>query len=233
MRYHKISDETIKRLPLYVRHLQFLAENGKRNICSSEFTRDLGVNPAQVRRDLSLFGNFGKPGVGYDVKKLLGQLRSILKLRKVNKTALVGVGDLGSALLGYAGFSRLSFEIVAAFDSDAKKIGKVRNNVIVEHVSGLNTLKQRGIKLAIIAVPAMVAQKVVDSLIEAGILGILNFAACHLTVPKKVMVINIDIALDFARLPYYMPADAVENNKKNDTLKFNNNVLLERTGFNG
>jgi redox-sensing transcriptional repressor len=205
MRYRKIPDETVKRLPLYVRHLQLLIEDGRRSICSNEFADALCVNPAQVRRDLSFFGSFGKPGVGYDIKKVLRQLRNILKLKNVNKTALVGVGDLGSALLGYPGFLQLSFEIVAAFDNDSKEIGKVKNNVTVDDISSLNNIKRKGIRIAIIAVPPKAAQQVADKLVEAGVVGILNFAPCYLTAPKKVKIINIDIAMDIARLPYYLP----------------------------
>ena len=205
MRYHKIPDETVRRLPLYMRHLQLITKEGRSNIRSSEFADSLGINPPQVRRDLSYFGGFGTPGVGYDAKKLLRQLRNILKLKKVNKTALIGVGDLGSALLGYSGFSQLGFEIAAVFDNDPKKIGTVKNNITVEDISKLKTLKRKRIRLAILAVPARVAQEIVDSLVEAGVAGILSFAPYHLTVPKKVKVISVDIAMYLACLPYYLP----------------------------
>jgi redox-sensing transcriptional repressor len=122
----------------------------------------------------------------------------------VNKTALIGAGDLGSALLSYPGFSGFNLDIVAAFDSNPKKIGKTKNNIQIEDVSKLNTLRQRGIKLAIVAVPATAAQKVVDNLVENGIAGILNFAPCYLVVPKRVKVISIDIATYLACLPYYL-----------------------------
>ena len=206
MRYHKIPDETIRRLPLYVRELQLLLKHGTLKICSSKFADSLGINPPQIRKDLSYFGGFGTPGVGYDVKKLLEQLRKILKLNAVNKTALVGVGDLGSALLGYTGFGQLGFEIVAAFDTNPKKVGSTKKNIRVEDVSKLTTLKQRNVRLAIIAVPHEVAQETAEKLVKAGVVGILNFAPCYLTVPAKVKVINIDIAMDIARLPYYLPA---------------------------
>jgi len=205
MRYRKVPDETIKRLPLYVRHLQLLMKEGRSNIRSNEFADSLGINPAQVRKDLSFFGSLGTPGVGYDIKKLLRQLRDILKLKNTNKTALIGVGDLGSAMLGYLGFSRLSFEIVAAFDSNPKKIGKIKNNVTIEDISKLNTLKRRGIRIAIIAVPPKAAQQTADKLVEAGVSGILNFAPCYLMVPKKIKVISVDIAMYLAYLPYYLP----------------------------
>ena len=203
MRYHRIPDETIRRLPLYLRELQVLMNDGQSTVRSSEFAANLGISSPQIRKDLSYFGGFGTPGVGYDAKKLLRQLRNILKLRSTHKTALVGVGDLGSALLGYSGFSQLGFEIVAAFDP--KKVGSIKNNVTVEDISKLGTLKKRDIRLAIIAVPPNAAQQTADKLVEVGVVGILNFAPCYLTVPKKVKLINIDIAMDIARLPYYLP----------------------------
>lgn len=206
MRYRKIPDETIGRLPLYLRKLQMFCEQNRRYVNSSEFADNLGVNPAVVRRDLSLFGAFGTPGVGYNAKKLLDQLRNILKLKGSQKTALVGVGNLGLALLSYSGFASFGFEIVAVFDSDPKKIGKMKKNIMVEDISGIKTLKKRGIRLAIIAVPASDAQEIADNLIEAGVVGILNFAPSYLTVPNRVRVIRIDIAMDLARLPYYLPA---------------------------
>ena len=204
MRYHKVPDETIRRMPLYLRELQSLVKKGKSNVRSGEFAESLGVNPPQIRRDLSYFGGFGIPGVGYDVEKLLCQLRNILNLRSPHKTALVGVGDLGSALLGYSGFSQFAFEIVTAFDVSPKKIGKTKNGMVVEDVSKLNTLKRRGIRIAIIAVPAKSAQGVADKLVKAGVIGILNFAPCCLALSKKIKIINIDIAMHIARLPYYL-----------------------------
>lgn len=165
------------------------------------------VNPWQIRKDLSYFGGFGTPGVGYDIKKLSCQLRDILNLKNTHKTALVGVGDLGSALLGYSGFSQLGFEIVSAFDVSTKKVGKIKNNVNVEDISKLKTLKRKGIRLAIIAVPVKAAQETADKLVRAGVVGILNFTPSYLVVPKTVKVISIDIAMDIARLPYYLPTN--------------------------
>jgi len=212
MRYHKIPDETIRRLPLYLRKLQLLVKKGRTNIRSGEFAESLGVNPPQIRKDLSYFGAFGTPGVGYDVEKLLCQLRSILKLKSTHKAALIGVGDLGSALLGYPGFLQFGFEVVAAFDISAKKVGNAKKNVVIEDISKLNTLKRRNIRIAIIAVPTEAAQETADKLVEVGVVGILNFAPCYLAVPKKVKLINIDIAMDIARLPYYLPRKRTETN---------------------
>ncbi len=205
MRYHKIPDETIRRLPIYLRGLLFLAEQGQSSISSDTLANFLSVNPWQIRKDFSYFGGFGKRGVGYDIEKLIKQISKILKLDIVHKTALVGVGNLGSAVLAYPGFKMYGFDIVAAFDVDPKKIGKKIKDITIEDISNIRTLRKRKIDIGIIAVPRDAAQKAADALVEADVKGILNFSPCYITVPKKVKVITIDIATDLARLPYYMP----------------------------
>ena len=205
MRYHKIPDETVRRLPLYLRGLLFLLEQNQQNISSRDMADFLGVNHWQIRKDFSYFGEFGTPGVGYKIEKLAKEIKKILKLYIVRKAALVGVGNLGSAVLAYPGFKIYGFDIAAAFDVNPKKIGKKIGNVVIEDVSNLQTLKKRKINLAIIAVSRDAAQQTADALVKAGVKGILNFSPCYITVPKKVKVITIDIAMDLARLPYYMP----------------------------
>ena len=205
MRYRKIPDETIRRLPLYLRGLLLLPEQKQQRISSRDLADFLAVNPWQIRKDFSYFGGFGTRGVGYDIKKLIKQIKKILKLDVVRRAALVGVGNLGSAVLAYPGFRVYGFDIAAAFDRDPKKIGKKVKGVTIEDVSKLRTLKKRNIDLGIIAVPSDAAQRTGDALVKAGVKGILNFSPCYITVPKKVKVITIDIAMDFARLPYYMP----------------------------
>jgi redox-sensing transcriptional repressor len=182
-----------------------LSEQGQRSVSSRNLADFLGVNSWQIRKDFSYFGAFGTPGVGYDIKKLTRQIKKILKVDVVHKAALVGVGNLGSAVLAYPGFRMYHFDIAATFDTDPKKIGKKVNNVKIEHISNLSTLKRRKINLAIITVPGDAAQQTADALVKAGVKGILNFSPRHLIVPKKVKVITIDIAMDLARLPYYMP----------------------------
>jgi len=206
MRYHKIPDETVRRLPLYLRGLLFLLEQDRQNISSRDMAEFLGVNPWQIRKDFSYFGEFGTPGVGYKIEKLAKEIKKILKLHVVRKAALVGVGNLGSAVLAYSGFGAYGFDIAAAFDVNPKKIGRKIGSVVIEDVSNLKTLKKRKITLAIIAVPRDTAQQTADALVKAGVKGILNFSPCYITVPKKVKVITIDIAMDLARLPYYIPA---------------------------
>ena len=206
MRYHKIPDETVRRLPIYVRGLLFLSEQGQQSISSRDLADFLGVNPWQIRKDFSYFGDFGTPGVGYNIKKLTRQINKILKLNVTHRAALVGVGNLGSAVLAYPGFRIYGFEIAAAFDTNPKKIGRKTKNITIEDISNLWTLKRRRINLGIIAVPRDAAQQTADALVKAGVKGILNFSPCCIMVPKKVKVITIDIATDLARLPYYMPA---------------------------
>ncbi len=206
MRYRKIPDETVRRLPIYLRGLLFLSEQGQQSVSSRNLADFLGVNPWQIRKDFSYFGDFGTRGVGYDIKKLIKQINKILKLDVGHKAALVGVGNLGSAVLAYPGFGIYGFDVAAAFDTNPKKIGRKVKNITVEDTSNLKMLKKREIDIGIIAVPRSAAQQTADALVKAGVKGILNFSPCYITVPKKVKVITIDIAMDLARLPYYMPA---------------------------
>ncbi len=183
-----------------------MLEEGRQSISSRDFADFVSVNPWQIRKDFSYFGEFGTRGVGYDIKKLSKQIYKILKLDVVHKAALVGVGNLGLAVLAYPGFGTYNFDIVAAFDTDRKKIGKKIKDVTVEDISKIRALKRKKIDLGIIAVPRKAAQEATDALVTAGVKGILNFSSCHIAVPKKIKVITIDIAMDLARLPYYMPA---------------------------
>jgi redox-sensing transcriptional repressor len=206
MRYGRIPDEAVRRLPIYLRGLLFLAEQGRKSVSSRDLADFLGVNSSQIRKDFSYFGDFGTPGVGYKTGTLVKQIKKILKLDAIHKAALVGVGNLGRAVLAYPGFGTYGFDIVAAFDTDAKKVGRKVNNITIENASKLQTLGRRKVELGIIAVPADAAQKTADTLVKAGVKGILNFSPCYITVPKKVKVLSIDIAMDLARLPYYMRA---------------------------
>jgi len=206
MRYHRIPDETIRRLPIYLRGLLLSSEQGRQSISSRNLADFVGVNSWQIRKDFSYFGDFGTRGVGYNIEKLTKQIKKILKLDADQKVALVGVGNVGSAVLAYPGLRICGFDITAAFDINPKKIGKKINNIVVEDASKLRTLKKRGINLAIITVPRDTAQQTADTLVKAGVRGILNFSPCYVVAPKKVKVITIDIAMDLARLPYYMPA---------------------------
>lgn len=205
MRYHKIPDETVRRLPIYLRGLMVSADQGREHISSQSLADSVGVDAWQIRKDLSYFGDFGTPGVGYNIDRLARGIKKTLRLDIIRRAALVGVGDLGSALLAYPGFRMYGLDIVAAFDSDPRKVGKAVNGIQIEEAARIATLRQREISLAIVAVPRTAAQTTVDSLVAAGIKGILNFAPCKLIAPRRIKVITLDIAMELARLPYYMP----------------------------
>ena len=182
------------------------AGQGLDHISSQSLAEFVGVKSWQIRKDFSYFGDFGTPGVGYHIEKLARQIKKILRLDAVRKAALVGVGDLGSALLAYPGFRTYGLDIVAAFDVDPEKIGATISGVEIEELAKITELRDRGITLAIVAVPRAAAQFTVDKLVAVGVRGVLNFAPCKLAAPKRVKVITLDIAMELARLPYYMPA---------------------------
>jgi redox-sensing transcriptional repressor len=206
MRYSKIPDETIRRLPIYLRGLIMADEAGAKSISSTGLADFIGINPWQIRKDFSYFGELGVRGRGYYINKLVKEIKGILKITIIQKAALVGVGNLGSAILSFPGFELYGFNITAAFDINPQKIGKKQNNVTIENISKIWILKKKKINLAILAVPTEAAQGTTDKLVKAGVKGILNFSSCYLSVPKKVKVITTDIAMELARLPYYIPA---------------------------
>lgn len=206
MRYYKIPNETIRRLPTYLRALMIASQQGRKEISSQELAELLTVKSTQIRKDFSFFGDFGKRGVGYSIEELDRQIRKILRLQCVRKAALVGVGNLGSAVLAYPGFKMYGFDIAAAFDCDRKKVGCKVKHITIEDVSSITMLKKQKIDIGIIAVPENAAQQTADALIKAGVKGILNFSPCYIEVPRNIKVITIDIATDLARLSYYMPA---------------------------
>ena len=206
MRYRRIPNETIRRLPVYLRGAMHLSQEGIQSVSSKDLAGMLGVNPWQIRKDFSYFGDFGTPGVGYKLSHLIRRINKILHLDIGHRAALVGVGNLGSALLAFPGFRTYGFEITAAFDIDKRKISRRKAGVLVEDVARLADLDARGIYLGIIAVPEGASQDMADRLVGAGVRAILNFSPRYITVPKRVKVITIDIAMDLARLPYYMSA---------------------------
>jgi redox-sensing transcriptional repressor len=199
----KASDPTIGRLSVYLRLLTVLSDAGVRTVSSEEMARRCGTTGAQVRKDLSLFGTFGKRGLGYGVRDLESRLRSILGLESRWPVALVGAGRIGAALFGYESFRRQGFAIEAVFDADPAKVGVWWNGLQVESESRLEeVLEARGIRLAVVAVPASAAQPVVDRLVRSGVRGILNFAPVALDVPSSVVVKSVDMAVEMERLSY-------------------------------
>lgn len=200
-----IPDIVIGRLPQYLRSLQRM-ENENRLITSSqELAERLGISAAQIRKDLSLFGEFGKQGTGYNIRFLIEKLRSILKVDRIWDSVVVGAGDIGSALARYQGFTNRGFRIVMVFDKDPAKIGTQIGNFIVQDSKYLSeTVQQAGIKIGMIAVPSAEAQSVADQLIRGGVRAILNYAPISINVPPHVRVQYIDPVIHLQRMTYYL-----------------------------
>jgi redox-sensing transcriptional repressor len=183
----KVSESTVARLSMYLRLLTELSAAGTTTLASEELARRCGTSAAQVRKDLSFFGTFGKRGLGYSVPELTGALRSILGLERRWRVALIGAGKIGAALMAYQDFRRQGFDIVAVFDADEAKIGTEWNGLVVQADADLK-VAARGIDIAIVAVPAEAAQAVVDRVVEAGVRAVLIFAPTMLSVPEHVAV---------------------------------------------
>ena len=200
-----VPDIVIGRLPLYLRTLLYLAEEGREITSSQELGDRLGISPAQIRKDLSYFGEFGKQGTGYNILFLCQQLQRIMHLGKEWKVALVGAGGLGQALVHYEGFDDKGFRIEVVFDRDPQKIRKRLGEFEIFDVEAMPTiLKDMGIKVAIMAVPAGDAQAVADMLIASGVRAILNYAPITLSVPPHVQVQYIDPVIHLQHMAYYL-----------------------------
>lgn len=196
----------VRRLSLYLRHLETLLRTDRKTISSKQLGDALNLTDAQVRKDLAYFGQFGNPGVGYSIEALVPRLRRILGTDRVWNVLLVGMGNLGAALAAYRGFEKKGFRLVAVFDADASKIGRpapTLNGVTVQPLDELNeSVKRWDIRLGIIAVPADAAQGVADKLAEAGILGLLNFAPVTITTPAELAVSSVDLAVQLEQLSF-------------------------------
>lgn len=204
----EIPDIVISRLPVYLRALSRMLVAGQSVTSSQELGKRLGISSAQIRKDLSHFGEFGKQGTGYQIKYLVGQLRRILKVEQEWPVALVGAGDLGHAILHYGGFQNRGFRIALVFDSDPAKIGAVLNGYEIHPITRLSELIQaQAIRLAMVAVPAESAQAVTDELVKAGVKGLLNYAPLNLTVPDNVRVQYIDPVVHLQRMTYYVSGE--------------------------
>lgn len=193
----------VGRLSLYLRQLETFARQGRETISSSQLGKSLGLNDAQVRKDLAYFGQFGQPGLGYRIPDLIVELRTILGVDRDWPTALVGLGNLGRALLGYKGFRVRRFHIVSIFDNDPKKLGQCIEGLTVKHLDELpQTVAAERLRLAVICVPAESAQRVADQLVAAGIRGLLNFTPTALFVPQDVSVVAVDLSVQLEHLAY-------------------------------
>jgi len=201
-----VPDIIIGRLPLYLRALSSMASEGKQITSSQELGARLGISSAQIRKDLSQFGEFGKQGTGYNISFLIEQLRRILHVDKVWDVVLIGAGDLGHAIANYRGFLDRGFQIVTVYDNDPDKIGKEAGNFIVQDtINMIEEIRSKGIQVAMLAVPASEAQTIADRLVEAGIKAILSYAPTSLKVPSDVRIQYIDPVLHLQRMTYYTP----------------------------
>ena len=202
----KIPDATIARIALYSRPLEGLLGSGTGVISSDKLAELCRVNPAQVRKDLSYFGEFGVRGVGYDVRDLLGEIKKILVSDREWRLGIVGLGNMGMALVQHENFFKRRFRFVAAFDADIQKIGKgLPHGLIIQPVTKIGELtKELGIEIGVITVPASHAQGVADLLVKAGVRAILNFSPFQVRKPEFCLLENVDFTVNLDNLAYYM-----------------------------
>jgi len=201
----QVPEIVVARLPLYLRSLVHMAAEGKEITSSQELGERLGISSAQIRKDLSQFGEFGKQGTGYNIAFLIGQLKRILKVEKAWDVVLVGVGDLGRAVAHYVGFVDRGFRIVALFDTDPAKVGARLGDLTVEDTTHMvEAIRTRGLRVAMLAVPAREAQAVAEKLVEAGIQAILCYAPKSLSLPANVRIEYIDPVLRLQQMTYFL-----------------------------
>lgn len=204
-KHRRIPEETVRRLSLYLRTLRFMENKGVQVISSERLTKHLNITGAQARKDLTYFGSFGQPGVGYNVHRLREKIEEILGLDHSWNVVLIGCGKLGAALLAYPGFRRFGFRILAAFDNNPAKIGqKIGDVPVIADQKMEEFIRKNGIKVAIITVPAEAAQEIARRLAESGISAILNFAPRYLAIPDKVKIKSVDMAMELESLVYYL-----------------------------
>lgn len=199
----KIAESTVRRLSLYLRFLEAFEGQGIETVSSEALASRGGTTSAQVRKDLSFFGSFGKRGLGYSVPELVRKLRDILGLGRSYRVAVVGAGKIGSAMVQYHGFSERGFEIVCIFDSDPAKVGKPWDGLTVLDIRDLEVeLRRRTVDIVVVAVPAEAAQALTDRVVVGGVKAILNFAPVQLSVPEDVEVKTVNLALELETLSY-------------------------------
>lgn len=199
----KIADSTVRRLSLYLRFLEAFEEQGIATVSSEALATRGGTTSAQVRKDLSFFGSFGKRGLGYSVPELAAQLRDILGLGSEYRVAVIGAGNIGRALVRFKGFEKRGFKVVAVYDGDPTKIGEQWNGLTVLDQSEFDAdFRRDPVDIAIIVTPWSVAQELADRLVAAGVRAILNFAPIQLRTPEDVVVKNVNLALELEALSY-------------------------------
>ncbi len=211
----RIPESAIRRLSLYLRVLLVLEKEGADTVSSKELAYRAKRTSAQVRQDLALFGSFGTRGLGYPVRELRAQIAAILGIDRVWRMGLFGVGNIGSALVSYKEFSRQGFQIVKLFDNDQRKIGSNHKGIVISDIQNMEQeMKEAGIEMAIIAVPATVAQYIVDDVVAIGIKAILNFAPINLKVPDDVYLRNENMAMELEYLSFAMVNKHTEKKPK-------------------
>ena len=199
----KIADPTVRRLSLYLQFLEEFAAQGMTTVSSTILATRGGTTSAQVRKDLSFFGSFGRRGLGYPVPELVHRLREILGLGRTYRVVLIGAGKMGSALAQYRGFLQRGFEVVAIFDTDPAKIGKQWNGVMVRDMASLESeLPKAKVDIAVLVTPVDVAQEVADRLVKLGVRAVLNFVPVQLSLPDHVLVRSVNLALELEALSY-------------------------------
>lgn len=196
----RISESTVRRLSHYYRVLEEVAAEGKRMISSHLLAEREGITSAQVRKDLSYFGSFGRRGLGYNVEHLRTEIRGILGLDRRWRVALVGAGHIGSALLAYRGFADQGFDVVAVYDADPARIGTTVDGLVVQPIAELSSAG--GYDIGVIATPLRTAQEVADALVAAGVRGILNFAPRKLRIPAELALRTVDMTMEFESLSF-------------------------------
>ena len=206
-----ISQATIDRLPLYFRTLRLAEAEDLPIISSEELGRRLDITPEQIRKDLATFGQFGRKGIGYDVRELKDKIGNILGLHKRWRLAIVGIGHLGGALANYVNFASLGFSVVALLDINKEIIGSEVNGIKIENARRMKSvISKRKVDIGVITVPADAAQSVADKLVAAGVKGIWNFAPIKLSVPPTIPLVNEDLSIGLSALSYHMTQEEQE-----------------------
>ncbi len=211
----RISESTIHRLSMYFRSLSLLQKEGYETVSSNELAKREKLTPAQVRKDLSFFGSFGTRGLGYNVNELKTKIGEILGIDRQWKVAVIGIGNIGSALVSYKEFTRQGFNIVKLFDNDQRKIGSNHKGIIVSDINNLEKeIADDGIEMVIITVPATVAQYMVDDVVRAGVKAILNFAPINLKVPPNIYLRNENMSMELEYLSFAIVNNHTPKNMK-------------------
>ena len=201
----EIPDIIVSRLPIYLRALQRMLEHGIQSTSSQELGEKVGISAAQIRKDLSQFGEFGKQGTGYFIPFLVDKLKHILHVDRMWDVAVVGMGDIGHAIARYQGLNNRGFNVVLLFDHDPAKIGEKVGDLAIRDVKEMvSAIRAEDVKMAMLAVPAPAAQQVADKLVEAGVKAILNYAPVSISLPSHVHLQYIDPVIGLQRMSYYL-----------------------------